>query len=71
MENYIASDHNEDIPVGGEVAHLRDCVFNVNEGVDLSTSELSFHKNEALSYGFKVTEIAPTHAKISVFPLSK
>lgn len=71
VENYIASDHNEDIAVGGEVAHLRDCLFNVNEGVDLSTSELSFHKNETLSYGFKVTEIAPTHAKISVFPLSK
>ena len=68
-ENYIASDHTEDYPIGDKVAHLRDCLFQKGQGIDLETKAQNTHKGECLAYGFKVREITASYAKISVFPL--
>ena len=69
VENYIASDHKEDLKVGEKVAHLRDSLFGVGQGIGASTADASFHKAERLRYGFKVVSLTSTDATLSVFPL--
>jgi hypothetical protein len=68
-ENYIASDHTEDYPIGDKVAHLRDCLFQKGQGINSETKAQNTHKGERLAYGFNVREITASYAKISVFPL--
>ncbi len=67
--NYIASDHIKDLPIGNDVAHLRDSLYHVGQGIDESTLDTDLHGEKKLQYGFKVKEITATYATLSFFPL--
>ena len=67
--NYIASDHIKDLPIGNDVAHLRDSLYHVGQGIDESTLDTDLHGSQKLQYGFKVKEITSTYATLSFFPL--
>ena len=69
VENYIASDHIEDRPIGGKTAHLRDSLFQVGQGIGVSYPGLSLHTGRYLGFGFIVEKITATYATLSVFPL--
>jgi len=68
---YIAGDHDQDINYNGVTAHMRDCLFEVGQGIDASFPGLSFHSGRPLSYSFKVTSITATMARIAVCPILK
>ena len=64
IENFIASDHDEDLPYGDKVAHLRNVLYQAGQG---ESTGLSFHKGGQLPFGFEVTEVTPTYAKVRTF----
>ncbi len=68
-ENFIASDHDEDIPYGNTVARLRNVLFQVGQGINANTKDMTFHTGGALRYGFEVTAVTPGYAKIRTFSL--
>ena len=67
VTNFIASDHAEDLPYGDRVAHLRNVLFHVGEGIDPKKSFITCHKGGTLSYGFTVTAETATYATVKVF----
>lgn len=72
IENFIAADHNEDLPVDNKVAHLRDVLFEKGEGIDEGFTNLNPHKTGAdLTFGFEISELSLTYAKIRCFPLGE
>lgn len=71
VENYIASDHIEDRRIDGKVAHIRDSLFHVGQGIDASFKDVSFHSKQSLEFGFKVQEITSAYCTINVFPYQK
>ena len=72
IENFIAADHDEDYPVGAKFAHMRDVLFDKGQGIDASFANLDAHKSGAsLEYGFEVSELSLSYAKLRVFPLAE
>ena len=71
LPRYVYSDHSEFVRVDRATLSLRNSLFYEGMGIDGSWSDLTFHDDLNLAYGFRVERLTSAGADIAVFPLGE